>query len=79
MIFKEYINTSMAKVPSKFHCSTVAISDSIYHYKYTAGMFVSHQFYMRKVIDGYSYVVSFNGTNISDNTAKAIYNSIKSY
>lgn len=75
--FKEYINISKARVPSKFHCSTVAVSDSIHHYKYTVGMFVSHQFYMRKVIDEYSYVVSFNGTNISDNTAKVIYNSIK--
>ncbi len=77
--FKKYINISMAKVPSKFHCSTVSISDTIHHYKYTAGMFIAHQYYMRKILDGYSYVVSLNGINISDNTAKAIYNSIKSY
>lgn len=77
--FRKYINTSKGKIPSKFHCSTVATSDSIHHYKYTSGMFVSHQFYMMKIVDGYSYVVSFDGTNISKNTAIAIYNSITSY
>ena len=77
--FKKYVNGAKAENSSKYHCSTRATSDTLCHYKFTKGFFVMHQFYMRKVIEGYSYVVSMNDISVADTVAKTIYNSITAY
>lgn len=42
-------------------------------------MFVTHKFYMRRVIEGYSYVINLCCDGMTEDTAKIIMNSIKAY
>ena len=74
--FKEYVSEAKADVPKKFRCSTVSVNDTICHYKYAAGLLVYHQYYMKKLIEGYSYVISANGISMTPEIAKEIYDSI---
>lgn len=74
--FKEFISKAKADIPKKFKCSTISVNDTICHYKYAAGLFVYHQYYMKKLIEGYSYVISANGIGMTSEIAKEIYDSV---
>lgn len=74
--FKTYVSKAKADIPKQFKCSTIAVNDTICHYKYAAGLFVYHQYYMKKLIEGYSYIINANGTNMTSEVAKKIYDSV---
>lgn len=74
--FREYVSEAKADVPKKLRCLTASVNDTICHYKYAAGLFVYHQHYMKKLIEGYSYVISVSGTGMTPEIAKEIYNSV---
>lgn len=74
--FKKYILKKQEEIPSKFRRLTISENDSICHYKHVAGMFVVHQYYMRKLIEGYSYIIDASGMKLNDDLAKCIYNSV---
>ena len=74
--FEEFIEEEDGKMPKKFRRLTVSKNDSICHYKYASGLFVTHRYFMRKLIEGYSYVVDASGTRLDEETAKRIYESI---
>ena len=77
--FAGYVSEQKASQPSKYRCITVTESRDFYHYKYTAGLFVTHVFYMRKVIEGYSYVIYASGISMTEVQAKAILESVTAY
>ena len=78
--FSEYVKEQQTKKSSKkFKCKAVTESKNFYHYKYSAGLFVTHQYYMRKVVEGYSYVIDAYGDTLTEDRAKDILNSLKVY
>lgn len=77
--FANYVSKDKASIPSKFKCTTVSSSTNFHHLKYSKGMFVTHKFYMRRVIEGYSYVINLCCDGMTEDTAKIIMNSIKAY
>ena len=74
--FREYISEAKADMPKKLRCLTASVNDTICYYKYAAELFVYHQYYMKKLIEGYSYVISASGTSMTPEIAKEIYDSV---
>lgn len=77
--FAKYVSEQKSSKPSKYRCIKVTESPNFYHYKFAAGLFVTHEFYMRKIIDGYSYVILADGISMTEAQAKAILESVTAY
>lgn len=77
--FKKYVKESVTENHQKLHYKEIIASDTFFHYKMHKGLFTAHEFYMRKIIEGYSYIVTYFDISASDTIAKNIYNSIIAY
>ena len=77
--FQNLIMEDKSKMTKKFRSKTISESDHFCHYKYMSGLFVTHKYYMRKVIEGYDYVVFADGISLSEEDAILIINSVKAY
>lgn len=78
-VFEEFINQQVETTPSKFSREIVEKNDSITHYKFSAGMFVIHQYFMWKKGEVNDYLLSASGTSLESIDAQKILTSVKEY